>query len=77
MARHSGTSVIVRPVIDLAGSQPVDSYGIRDRIRFRASQRDRHCGLVSRRSQSDLLDRRGVPPASREQTATNDGVRLA
>jgi hypothetical protein len=33
----------VRPVIDLAGDQPVDSYEIPDRIRFQVSQRDHHC----------------------------------
>ncbi len=33
----------VRPVIDLAGSQPVDSYEIPDRIRRQVTNRDHHC----------------------------------
>ncbi len=37
------TSVTVRPVIDLAGSQPVDSYEIPDRIRRQVELRDHHC----------------------------------
>ena len=37
------TSVVVRPVIDLNGDQPVDSYEIPDRIRFQVSERDHHC----------------------------------
>ncbi len=37
------TSVIVRPVLDLAGSQPVDSYEIPDRIRRQVELRDHHC----------------------------------
>jgi len=39
----ANTSVIVRPVIDLAGSQPVDSYEIPDRIRRQVTLRDHHC----------------------------------
>ncbi len=35
--------MIVRPVIDLAGHQPVDSYEIPDRIRFQVTERDHHC----------------------------------
>ncbi|WP_183099419.1 HNH endonuclease signature motif containing protein [Nocardioides pelophilus] len=38
-----GTSVIVRPVIDLNGHQPVDSYEIPDRIRRQVTLRDHHC----------------------------------
>src|SRR5215207_9753024 len=41
----ANTSVIVRPVIDLAGDQAVDSYEIPDRIRFQVSERDHHCGF--------------------------------
>jgi len=37
------TSVIVRPVIDLAGSQPVDSYEIPERIARQVKLRDHHC----------------------------------
>ena len=37
------TSVIVRPVIDLAGHQPVDSYEIPDRIARQVTLRDHHC----------------------------------
>ena len=37
------TSVIVRPVIDLNGHQPVDSYEIPDRIRRQVVERDHHC----------------------------------
>ena len=36
----ANTSVIVRPVIDLAGHQPVDSYEIPDRIARQAKLRD-------------------------------------
>ena len=36
-------SVIVRPVIDLAGHQHVDSYEIPDRIRRHVTLRDHHC----------------------------------
>ncbi len=35
--------MIVRPVIDLAGHQPVDSYEIPDRIRRQVDERDHHC----------------------------------
>ena len=38
------TSVIVRPVIDLAGDQAVDSYEIPDRIRRQVELTDHHCG---------------------------------
>jgi len=38
-----GTSVIVRPVIDLNGHQPVDSYEVPDRIRRQVTLRDHHC----------------------------------
>ncbi|WP_183099240.1 HNH endonuclease signature motif containing protein [Nocardioides pelophilus] len=37
------TSLIVRPVVDLAGSQPVDSYEIPDRIARQVTLRDHHC----------------------------------
>jgi len=37
------TSVIVRPVVDLNGSQPVDSYEIPDRINRQVTLRDHHC----------------------------------
>ncbi len=37
------TSMIVRPVIDLAGHQPVDSYEIPDRIARQVKLRDHHC----------------------------------
>ena len=39
----ANTSVIVRPVLDLAGHQPVDSYEIPDRIRRQVTERDHHC----------------------------------
>ncbi|WP_322938145.1 HNH endonuclease signature motif containing protein [Nocardioides bizhenqiangii] len=39
------TSVVVRPVVDLAGHQPVDSYEIPDRIRRQVTGRDHHCGF--------------------------------
>ena len=39
----ANTSVIVRPVIDLAGHQPVDSYEIPDRIARQVTERDHHC----------------------------------
>jgi hypothetical protein len=39
----TNTSVIVRPVIDLNGDQPVDSYEIPDRIRRQVELRDHHC----------------------------------
>ncbi|WP_188111369.1 HNH endonuclease signature motif containing protein, partial [Nocardioides antri] len=38
-----GTNVVVRPVLDLAGHQPVDSYEIPDRIRRQVTLRDHHC----------------------------------
>jgi len=38
-----GTTVMVRPVIDLDGHQPVDSYEIPDRIRREVELRDHHC----------------------------------
>ncbi|RHW27318.1 hypothetical protein D0Z08_09165 [Nocardioides immobilis] len=38
-----GTSVLVRPVIDLNGHQPVDSYEIPDRIRRQVTLADHHC----------------------------------
>jgi hypothetical protein len=37
------TKVIVRPVVNLAGDQPVDSYEVPDRIRRQVSERDHHC----------------------------------
>ncbi|PWN04602.1 DUF222 domain-containing protein [Nocardioides silvaticus] len=39
----SGTTVLVRPVVDLAGHQPVDSYEIPDRLRRQVTERDHHC----------------------------------
>ncbi|HTE71824.1 MAG TPA: hypothetical protein VK640_01310, partial [Actinomycetes bacterium] len=39
----ANTSVIVRPVLDLAGHQPVDSYEIPDRIARQVKLRDHHC----------------------------------
>ena len=39
----ANTSVIVRPVIDLTGHQPVDSYEIPDRIARQVTERDHHC----------------------------------
>ncbi|PWN03165.1 DUF222 domain-containing protein [Nocardioides silvaticus] len=38
-----GTTVLVRPVVDLAGCQPVDSYEIPDRLRRQVTERDHHC----------------------------------
>jgi hypothetical protein len=38
-----GTTVIVKPVIDLAGHVPVDSYEIPDRLKEVVRLRDRHC----------------------------------
>jgi 5-methylcytosine-specific restriction endonuclease McrA len=38
-----GTKITVRPVVDLAGHQPVDSYEIPDRIRAQVVLRDHHC----------------------------------
>ena len=35
----------MRPVLDLAGDQPVDSYEIPDRIRRQVTLRDHHCGF--------------------------------
>jgi hypothetical protein len=39
----TNTSVLVRPVIDLNGHQPVDSYEIPNRIRRQVTLRDHHC----------------------------------
>ncbi len=36
-------TIIVRPVVDLNGCQPVDSYEIPDRIRRQVTLRDHHC----------------------------------
>ena len=44
-SRISQLSVTVRPVLDLAGDQPVDSYQIPDRIRRQVTWRDHHCGF--------------------------------
>ncbi|MCX6399454.1 MAG: HNH endonuclease signature motif containing protein, partial [Propionibacteriales bacterium] len=41
--RAPGTTVTVRPVIDLADCIPVDSYEIPDRIRTRVELRDHRC----------------------------------
>ena len=41
----TNASVTVRPVLDLAGDQPVDSYEIPDRIRRQVTLRDHHCGF--------------------------------
>ncbi|KAA1426953.1 HNH endonuclease signature motif containing protein [Nocardioides antri] len=43
--RTPGTTVIIRPVLDLAGHQPVDSYEIPDRIRRQVTLRDHHCAF--------------------------------
>ncbi|HWI42805.1 MAG TPA: HNH endonuclease signature motif containing protein, partial [Nocardioides sp.] len=50
-------SIIVRPVIDLAGHVPVDSYEIPDRLRRQVELRDHHCafpGCNRRASACDL-----------------------
>ena len=39
----ANTTIIVRPVIDLAGDQAVDSYEIPDRIARQVKLRDHHC----------------------------------
>ena len=39
----ANTSVILRPVLDLAGHQPVDSYEIPDRIARQVKLREHHC----------------------------------
>jgi hypothetical protein len=41
----TNTSVIVRPVINLNGDQPVDSYETPHRIRRQVTLRDHHCGF--------------------------------
>ncbi|WP_435768300.1 HNH endonuclease signature motif containing protein [Nocardioides sp. SYSU DS0651] len=41
----AGTTVVVRPVIDLAGHIPVDSYEIPDRHRQQVELRDHHCAF--------------------------------
>ncbi|MFW6869085.1 HNH endonuclease signature motif containing protein [Nocardioides sp. CPCC 206347] len=41
--RARDTTIIVRPVVDLADCVPVDSYEIPDRIRRRVEQRDHAC----------------------------------
>ncbi len=38
-----GTKITVRPVLDLAGHQPVDAYETPDRIRRQVTLRDHHC----------------------------------
>ncbi|WP_182377582.1 HNH endonuclease signature motif containing protein [Nocardioides sp. WS12] len=55
--RARDTTVIVRPVIDLADCVPVDSYEIPDRIRRRVELRDHQCrfpGCPHRASRCDL-----------------------
>ncbi|KAA1417943.1 DUF222 domain-containing protein [Nocardioides humilatus] len=42
-AAAEGTTVIVRPVIDLAGHHPIDSYEIPDRLRLIVEMRDPYC----------------------------------
>jgi 5-methylcytosine-specific restriction endonuclease McrA len=39
----SGTTLVVRPVLDLADCRPVDSYEIPDRLRRQVTLRDHHC----------------------------------
>lgn len=53
-----GTTITVRPVVDLAGHQPVDSYEIPDRTRRQVNERDRHCPFpycVGRRTDVDHI----------------------
>lgn len=52
-----GTSVVVRPVVDLADHVPVDSYEIPDRLRVRVELRDHSCrfpGCPRRAGRCDL-----------------------
>ena len=52
-----GTSVVVRPVVDLAGHVPVGSYEIPDRLRARVALRDPTCRFprcTTRASSCDL-----------------------
>ncbi|WP_183099959.1 HNH endonuclease signature motif containing protein [Nocardioides pelophilus] len=67
------TSVIVRPVIDLAGSQPVDSYEIPDRIARQVKLRDHHCVFphCTRPAESCDLDHIEPHAAGGETSARN------
>ncbi|HWJ81415.1 MAG TPA: hypothetical protein VNS55_04180, partial [Nocardioides sp.] len=53
-----GTSVTVRPVIDLADHVPVDSYEIPDRLKAQVQLRDHHCAFPNcgRRAEACDLD---------------------
>ncbi|HWJ81917.1 MAG TPA: HNH endonuclease signature motif containing protein [Nocardioides sp.] len=53
-----GTSVTIRPVIDLADHVPVDSYEIPDRLKAQVQLRDHHCAFpnCSRRAETCDLD---------------------
>ena len=68
-----GTSVIVRPVVDLAGNQHVDSYEIPDRIRRHVELRDHHCPYphCSRPAESGDIDHI-QPHADRGPTCTHN-----
>ncbi len=56
--QQPGTSIIVRPVIDLAGHVPVDSYEIPDRLQRQVRLRDHHCAhpYCGRRAERCDLD---------------------
>jgi hypothetical protein len=55
---QAGSTVIVRPVIDIADHVPVDSYEIPDRLRLRVKLRDHTCRAphCNRRAKSCDLD---------------------
>ncbi|MFC7503315.1 hypothetical protein ACFQRR_14730, partial [Nocardioides sp. GCM10030258] len=60
--RARGTTVIVRPVIDLADCVPVDSYEIPNRIRRRVEQRDHSCRFPNCPKQATACDLDHVTP---------------
>ncbi|HWJ83471.1 MAG TPA: hypothetical protein VNS55_14625 [Nocardioides sp.] len=53
-----GTSITIRPVIDLADHVPVDSYEIPDRLKAQVQLRDHHCAFPNcgRRAEACDLD---------------------
>jgi len=60
--RTAGSTVIVRPVLDLNGHQPVDSYEIPQRIHRQVTLRDHHCVFPSCTKPAERCDVDHVVP---------------
>lgn len=54
--------MLVRPVVDLTGHQPVDSYEIPDRIRRQVLLRDHHCVYPSCTRPAEASDLDHIEP---------------